>query len=170
MHHKTRESRWAALLVVAGIAVTGCGATASSTITAADIEEAIEISEERRPSNERPNATLDGVRVQANLCEITDAELVDDGIRRRIWVSAENPRAENISAIVDITMTDGTVLQSRSFDIGAAAEGEPGINSLGTFDIVESAESRLGDDCFDEIKAVAVASIGAAEWMDDIDS
>jgi len=155
-------------LVVTAALCMSCGDSdeiGSSGITEQDIQDAVELSEEQRPVQDRPSASAEDVTIRANLCETTDPDSLDDGLRRRVWISVENRQAEIVSVTAAITFTDGTVLQSDPHDVGALFEGDPGSNSFGTYDTVEQDPARLDDDCFDEIESIEIVEIGEPVWM-----
>lgn len=165
------KSMWVSLALVFGVAAmaTGCSGDeteiGNSGITEEDIAEAVQQSEENNPLEDRPSHSMDDVSIRANLCEITDPDVLDDGLRRRVWISVENGQAEIVSVIADIEFTDGSVLRSEPHDVGAMFEGDPGTNSFGTPDTADIDPSREGEDCFEEVASITVAEIGEPVWM-----
>lgn len=140
-------------------------ACSSGEITEEDILEAVRLSEEQNPVADRPSAERNSVAIRANLCEITDPDVLDDGLKRRVWISIENSQPEIMSIVADISFTDGTVLRSDQVDVGAMFDSDPGSNSFGTYDTVDQDPSREGVDCFDEIESIAIVEFGEPVWM-----
>ncbi len=165
------NSKWVSLVVVFGIAVMAIGCSSDETeignsgVTEEDIAEAVQQSEQNNPLEDRPSDTTDDVSIRANLCEITDPDVLDDGLRRRVWISVENEQPEIVSVVADIEFTDGSVLRSEPHDVGAMFEGDPGSNSFGTPDVADIDPSREGEDCFEEIASIKIAEIGEPVWM-----
>lgn len=157
-----------ALIVASALVGLGCSSgteIGNSGITEEDLQEAAELSEEQNPLEDRPSAVTDDVSIRANLCEITDSEALDDGTRRRVWISVENRQPQIVSVVADIEFSDGSTLRSEPHDVGALIDGDPGTNSFGTHDTAEIDPARDGEDCFDEVASISIVEIGEPVWM-----
>ena len=168
---KTRRKMAALNLVLAALFASACSAETeigNSGVTFEELERAAEVAEANEPE-ERPEASVDGVDIWATLCEITEAELRDDGVRRRVWIRIANSRPEILSVTADSAFTDGLTMRSDPTDVGAFRDGEPGSNTFGTHEGVETSVDRLGDDCFGEIDSISIVEIGDPVWMTEED-